>query len=107
MKGIRITIAAFLSIASMATAVASPSHANTLRWANNADITTVDPHGSYGVFNMGFVGNIYEGLVRLTREYKIEPSLAVSCPANRIRCDALPKSSQRALKPKPSMRSHG
>lgn len=78
MKGIRITIAALLSIASIATAVATPGHANTLRWVNNADITTVDPHGSYGVFNMGFVGNIYESLVRLTRNYKIEPSLALS-----------------------------
>lgn len=78
MKGIKATVATLLSIASIATAIASPSNANTLRWANNADITTVDPHGSYGVFNMGFVGNIYEGLVRLTRDYKIEPSLALS-----------------------------
>ena len=78
MKGIRASVLTLLSIASIATTVALPGHANTLRWANNADITTVDPHGSYGVFNMGFVGNIYEGLVRLTRDYKIEPSLAVS-----------------------------
>ena len=78
MKGIRATIVSLVSIATLATAVASPGNANTLRWANSADITTVDPHGSYGVFNMGFMGNIYEGLVRLNRDYKIEPSLAVS-----------------------------
>jgi len=78
MKGIRAAIVSLLSIATIATAVPSPGNANTLRWANSADITTVDPHGSYGVFNMGFMGNIYEGLVRLNRDYKIEPSLAVS-----------------------------
>ncbi len=47
-----------------------------LRYAAQADAATLDPHALNEVFTLGFLGNFYEGLVRLNADLSIEPALA-------------------------------
>jgi len=72
----------FLSgtVALLALAAASASHAQekVLRWGNNGEISTMDPHGAFSTANASLLGNIYESLVRHNRQLKFEPALATS-----------------------------
>ena len=54
------------------------AQAKDLRWANDADVFSMDPHARAEVFTFGFLNNIFEGLVQRNREFKIEPALAAS-----------------------------
>lgn len=54
------------------------AQAKDLRWANDADVFSMDPHARAEVFTFGFLNNIFEGLVQRNREFKIEPALASS-----------------------------
>jgi peptide/nickel transport system substrate-binding protein len=47
-----------------------------LRWANQVDAPTLDPHGSTNGFVLGLLANVYEPLVGLNDELKPEPALA-------------------------------
>lgn len=47
-----------------------------LRWASQTDLATIDPHGSTNGFVLGVLANVYEPLVRLDDDLKLEPSLA-------------------------------
>jgi len=38
----------------------------------------MDPHSNYALLSSSFLGNVFEGLVRFNRDFKIEPSLATS-----------------------------
>jgi peptide/nickel transport system substrate-binding protein len=58
--------------------LAAPVHAATLRWAAQNDILTLDPHSQNHATTHAVLQYTYEGLVRYTRDYKIEPSLAES-----------------------------
>src|SRR5213082_1162266 len=59
--------------------VASPAHAQVLlRWAAQNDILTMDPHSQNHATTHAVMQYTYEGLVRYTRDYKIEPCLATS-----------------------------
>ena len=49
-----------------------------VRWGNNGEVTTMDPHGAFSTANAALLGNIYETLVRLDRNLKFEPALATS-----------------------------
>jgi peptide/nickel transport system substrate-binding protein len=71
-------ITSILSAVSVAAVIASSANANTLRWANATDVTSMDPYAYYSVINLGFLANVYEGLVRFNRDYKPEPALATS-----------------------------
>ncbi|WP_144299611.1 ABC transporter substrate-binding protein [Elioraea rosea] len=51
---------------------------NTVRWGNNGEISTMDPHGAFSTANAAVLGNIYESLVRHDRDLKFEPALATS-----------------------------
>lgn len=55
--------------------------AETFRWAEATDPQTMDPHAVNSAPVLGFLNNVYEGLVRRNKEMKIEPSLAVSWEA--------------------------
>ena len=52
--------------------------AQTLRWAAQNDILTLDPHSQNHATTNNIVGHAYEGLVRYDRQYKPEPALATS-----------------------------
>ena len=54
------------------------AQAVTLRWAAQNDILTMDPHSQNHATTHSILQHTYEGLTRYTRDYKIEPSLAVS-----------------------------
>jgi peptide/nickel transport system substrate-binding protein len=53
-------------------------NAVTLRWAAQNDILTLDPHSQNHATTHAIIQHTYEGLVRYSRDYKIEPCLAVS-----------------------------
>src|SRR3546814_20321283 len=52
--------------------------AETFRWAFQGDIQTLDPHGLFETFTLGFQANFYEGLVTRTPDLKLQPALATS-----------------------------
>jgi len=56
--------------------IAAPVQAVTLRWAAQNDILTMDPHSQNHATTHSIMQYTYEGLVRYTRDYQIEPCLA-------------------------------
>ena len=65
-----------LVAASVAAALAAPSHAQTLRWAAQNDILTLDPHSQNHATTNAILQHSYEGLVRYNDKYEVEPALA-------------------------------
>ncbi len=61
-----------------ACALALPAAAETFRWAGQTDPNTMDPHAGNSAPVLGFLNNVYEGLVRRGRDMAIEPSLATA-----------------------------
>jgi peptide/nickel transport system substrate-binding protein len=55
-----------------------PAHAANLKWAAQNDILTLDPHSQNHATTNSVLQHTYEGLTRYTKDYKTEPSLAVS-----------------------------
>jgi len=53
----------------------------TLRWAAQNDVLTLDPHSQNHATTHAIMQYTYEGLVRYTRDYKIEPCLATGWKA--------------------------
>src|ERR671934_621245 len=58
--------------------VVAPAHAVLLRWAAQNDILTLDPHSQNHATTIAVLQYTYESLVRYSKDYKIEPSLAES-----------------------------
>jgi ABC-type transport system substrate-binding protein len=56
---------------------AVPASAETFRWATTSDPNTMDPHAASSAPVLGFLNNVYEGLVRRDRTMAVEPALAV------------------------------
>ena len=56
----------------------SPVSAETFKWAGKTDPQTMDPHAVNSAPVLGFLNNIYEGLVRRNKTMKIEAALAES-----------------------------
>lgn len=52
--------------------------AETFRWAGSTDPQTLDPHASNTAPVLGFLNNVYEGLVRRDKQMQVEPALATS-----------------------------
>ncbi|MGH1479144.1 MAG: ABC transporter substrate-binding protein [Geminicoccales bacterium] len=50
----------------------------TFIWATNSEPNTMDPHAAATAPVLGFLNNIYEGLVRRAPDMTLEPSLATS-----------------------------
>lgn len=65
------TTAALLAAASMAPA-------RDFHWAGTTDPQTMDPHAVNSTPVLGFLNNVYEGLVRRGQDMSIEPALATS-----------------------------
>ena len=60
---------------------AGMASAETFRWAGKTDPQTMDPHAVNSAVVLGFLNNIYEGLVRRNKDMQIEPALAESWEA--------------------------
>ena len=60
------------------TAFALPATAEEFRWAGKTDPQTMDPHAVNSAPVLGFLNNAYEGLVRMSKDMTLEPSLATS-----------------------------
>jgi len=67
-----------LMVLVLSVAVASPGWSKTLKFAFQGDVRSMDPYSLNETFQLGFLGNIYEGLIRRRPDLKIEPSLAES-----------------------------
>ena len=66
-------------IASAALALATTSaFAEEFRWAGKTDPQTMDPHAVSSAPVLGFLNNVYDGLVRMSKDMTLEPSLATS-----------------------------
>ena len=50
--------------------------AATLRWANDGDVNSMDPYARQETFLLTFTQNIYDPLIRRSKDLKLEPSLA-------------------------------
>ncbi|MRG72673.1 ABC transporter substrate-binding protein [Alphaproteobacteria bacterium HT1-32] len=59
-------------------AVTAPAQAKTFKWSFQGDAQSLDPYVLNETFTLGFLGNIYEGLVRRDPDLKIIPALAES-----------------------------
>jgi len=57
---------------------AQPAAAETFRWASGTDPQTLDPHAVSSAPVLGFLNNVYEGLVRRDKAMRIEPALATA-----------------------------
>ncbi|MEO1679451.1 MAG: ABC transporter substrate-binding protein [Pseudomonadota bacterium] len=54
------------------------AQAEEFRWASQTDPQTMDPHAVSSAPVLGFLNNVYEGLVRRGKDMAIEPALATS-----------------------------
>ena len=59
-------------------ALALPAKAAEFTWAVTTDPQTLDPHAVNSAPVLGFLNNVYEGLVRRGKDMSIEPALATS-----------------------------
>ncbi len=57
---------------------ATSAYAAELTWSTNSEPSTMDPHAAATAPVLGFLNNIYEGLVRRSTDMALEPSLATS-----------------------------
>jgi len=57
-------------------AAASTADAKTFKWAFQGDAQSLDPYGLNETFTLGFLGNVYEGLIRRDKDLNIIPALA-------------------------------
>ncbi|MEM7671180.1 MAG: ABC transporter substrate-binding protein, partial [Pseudomonadota bacterium] len=62
----------------LTTALAAPVAAEEFQWAGQTDPQTMDPHAVSSAPVLGFLNNVYDGLVRMSKDMEIEPSLAES-----------------------------
>ena len=72
---------AFLSALSLLTAGSGAARAEVLRWAAQRDILSLDPHSVGSTGNLAFTNHLYEGLLRFSAEFTLEPALATSWEA--------------------------
>ncbi|MFA3915565.1 ABC transporter substrate-binding protein [Ruegeria hyattellae] len=54
------------------------AQAAEFKWASTTDPQTLDPHAVNSAPVLGFLNNVYEGLVRRDQDMNVEPALAVS-----------------------------
>jgi peptide/nickel transport system substrate-binding protein len=65
------TLAALMALGALA-----PAQAQTLRWAAQNDVLTLDPHSQNHATTNAILQHAYEGLVRFSAKYEVEPALA-------------------------------
>jgi peptide/nickel transport system substrate-binding protein len=57
---------------------AGGASAKPFRWANDGDVSSMDPYGRNETLLLSFLGNVYEPLFRRDADLKLEPALAVA-----------------------------
>ena len=57
-------------------ALAAPAEAKTFRWANDGDVSSMDPYARNETFLLGFMANVYEPLFWRDKDLKLIPALA-------------------------------
>ncbi|MBL8329049.1 MAG: ABC transporter substrate-binding protein [Rubrivivax sp.] len=67
---------ALFAAAALAASLAAPAQAQTLRWAAQNDVLTLDPHSQNHATTNAIMQHAYEGLVRFSATYQVEPALA-------------------------------
>ncbi|MEN8683860.1 ABC transporter substrate-binding protein [Marivita sp.] len=67
-----------LRLAAILAAFAPAVQAEEFTWAVNTDPQTMDPHAVNSAPVLGFLNNVYEGLVRRGKDMTVEPALATS-----------------------------
>jgi peptide/nickel transport system substrate-binding protein len=65
-----------LIILALSILIALPAGAKTLKFAFQGDVKSMDPYSLNETFQLGFSGNIYDGLTRRGPALEIEPALA-------------------------------
>ncbi|MCR9058913.1 MAG: ABC transporter substrate-binding protein, partial [Rhodobacteraceae bacterium] len=70
--------AASITLATALLSTVSLASAAELRWSSPTDPQTMDPHAVNSAPVLGFLNNVYEGLVRRDKNMQIEGSLAES-----------------------------
>ncbi len=68
----------YAAAAAVMTAFCGSGVAATLNWTSAGDILTFDVHAQNENFNNAACAEVYEGLVRRTKDMKVEPALATS-----------------------------
>lgn len=69
------------SYAALFAALTPAAFAEDFKWAVTTDPQTLDPHAVNSAPVLGFLNNVYEGLVRRGQDMAIEPALATSWEA--------------------------
>ncbi|TNF21063.1 MAG: ABC transporter substrate-binding protein [Rhodobacteraceae bacterium] len=64
--------------AALGVALAAPLAAEDFRWAVTTDPQSMDPHAVNSTPVLGFLNNVYEGLVRRGKDMSVEPALATA-----------------------------
>lgn len=65
-------------VAAIGLAVPGTAGAGEFRWSFQSDAVSLDPYVINETFTLGFMGNIYESLIRRGKNLEIEPALAES-----------------------------
>ena len=73
---LKTALAAIAVAATVCVTGALPAHAQTLRWAAQNDILTLDPHSQNHATTNAILMHAYEGLTRYGTNREIEPALA-------------------------------
>ncbi|MEP4198521.1 MAG: ABC transporter substrate-binding protein [Aliishimia sp.] len=71
----------FTLTSALALGIATGAQAREFTWASTTDPSTMDPHAVSSAPVLGFLNNVYEGLVRRGKDMAIEPALATSWEA--------------------------
>ncbi len=67
-----------MTAAALGAVIALPVSAEEFTWAVTTDPQTMDPHAVNSAPVLGFLNNVYEGLVRRGKDMSVEPALATS-----------------------------
>ena len=68
------------SLTALAIALALPVQSKEFTWAVTTDPQTMDPHAVNSAPVLGFLNNVYEGLVRRGKDMAVEPALGGAKP---------------------------
>jgi peptide/nickel transport system substrate-binding protein len=69
-------VKALMAALALSAALVAPAAAQTLRWAAQNDILTMDPHSQNHATTNAILMHAYEGLTRYSATYEVEPALA-------------------------------
>ncbi|MEM7318680.1 MAG: ABC transporter substrate-binding protein, partial [Pseudomonadota bacterium] len=67
-----------IGVCAIALAAGTAAQSSEFKWASTTDPQTMDPHAVNSAPVLGFLNNVYEGLVRRGKDMSIEPALATS-----------------------------